>query len=177
MANYMKVAWLVWILYLKGQRFLKHQQAVEAKMKIGLSYSRCVRDIVDGVVDIDDVLVLITRTDFDPHDDEQWSGIWIGYGGGTDNAYSRGFFSHSNPEWAGYHDEDQFRSVSIELWETGKLHQPRKFGAHPSRRPEIWLEAVLPNTELAKNPAAQMAWDKFQTIAGLTNVELDDKYR
>ena len=146
-------------------------------MKIGLSYSRCVRDIVDGVVNIDDVLVLITRTDFDPHDDEQWSGIWIGYGGGTDNAYSRGFFSQSNPEWAGYHDEDQFRSVSIELWETGKLHQPRKFGTHPARRPEIWLEAVLPNTELAKNPAAQMAWDKFQTIAGLTNVELDDKYR
>ena len=47
-------------------------------MKIGLSYSRCVRDIVDGVVDIDDVLVLITRTDFDPHDDQQWRGIWIG---------------------------------------------------------------------------------------------------
>ena len=146
-------------------------------MKIGLSYSRCVRDIVDGVVDIDDVLVLITRTDFDPHDDDQWSGIWIGYGGGTDNAYSRGFFSQSNPEWAGYMDEDRFRSVSIELWETGKLHQPRKFGAHPARRPEIWLEAVLPNAELAKNPAAQMAWDKFQTIAGLTNVELDNKYR
>jgi hypothetical protein len=35
-------------------------------MKIGLSYSRCVRDIVDGAVDINDVLVLITRTDFDP---------------------------------------------------------------------------------------------------------------
>jgi len=27
-------------------------------MKIGLSYSRCVRDIVDGVVDIADVLFL-----------------------------------------------------------------------------------------------------------------------
>ena len=146
-------------------------------MKIGLSYSRCVKDIVDGKVNIDDVLILITRTDFDPHDDEQWSNIWIGYGGGTDNAYSRGFFSHSNPEWAGYHDEDQFRSVSIELWETGKLHQPRKFGAHPARRPEIWLEAVLPNSELEKNPSAKMAWDKFQTIAGLSSVELDDKYR
>jgi len=47
-------------------------------MKIGLSYSRCVRDIVNGVVDIDDVLVLITRTDFDPRDNEQWQGIWIG---------------------------------------------------------------------------------------------------
>lgn len=148
-------------------------------MKIGLSYSRCVRDIVDGVVAIEDVLVVISRTDFDPHDDEQWAGIWLGYGGGTENAYSRGFFSQSNPEWAGYtdEDEDRFRSVSIELWETGKLHQPRKFGAHPSRRPEIWLETVLPNSELENNPAAKMAWEKFQTIAGLTNVELDKEYK
>jgi len=146
-------------------------------MKIGLSYSRCVRDIVDGVVDIADVLVLITRTDFDPHDDKQWSGIWIGYGGGTDNAYSSGFFSHSNPEWAGYHDEDQFRSVSIELWESGKLHQPRKFGARPNRRPEIWLETVLPDSEMMNRPAVKDAWDQFQTIAGLTNTKLDKSYR
>jgi hypothetical protein len=146
-------------------------------MKIGLSYSRCVRDIVDGKVDIEDVLVLITRTNFDPHDDEQWQGIWVGYGGGTENAYSNGFFSHSNPEWAGYDNEALFRLVSTELWDQGKLHQPRKFGAHPSRRPEIWLEAVLPSSELERNPAAKSAWDKFQTIAGLTNVELDDKYK
>ena len=146
-------------------------------MKIGLSYSRCVRDIVDGRVSIDDVLVLITRTDFDPHNDDQWKGIWIGYGGGTDNAYTRWLLSHSNPEWAGYHDEDQFRSISIELWETGKLHQPRKFGAHPSRRQEIWLEAVLPNEELDKNPTAKKAWEKFQMVAGLSNVKLDDKYQ
>jgi hypothetical protein len=146
-------------------------------MKIGLSYSRCVRDIVDGKVDIDDVLVLITRTDFDPHDDEQWQGIWIGYGGGHTNAYSQGFFSHSNPEWAGYDNEALFRLISTELWDQGKLHQPRKFGAHPSRRPEIWLEAVLPSSELESNPAAKKAWDSFQTIAGLTNVELDDKYK
>jgi hypothetical protein len=146
-------------------------------MKIGLSYSRCVRDIVDGVVDINDVLVLITRTDFDPHDDDQWKGIWNGYGGGTENAYSGGFFGHSNPEWAGYANEDQFRSVTCMLYDDGKMHQPRKFGAHPQRRPEIWLEAVLPNSELEKNPTAKLAWEKFQTIAGLANVELDDKYR
>jgi hypothetical protein len=36
---------------------------------------------------------------------------------------------------------------------------------------------VLPSSELEKNPAAKSAWDKFQTIAGLTNVELDDQYR
>ena len=139
-------------------------------MKIGLSYSRCVRDIVDGVVDINDVLVIISRTDFDPHDSEQWSGIWQGY-------HQRGGWSQ--PEWGHYaeEDEDRLRSVSIELWESGKLHQPRKFGAHPSRRPEIWLEAVLPSSELEKNPAAKIAWDKFQTVAGLTNVNLDKEYK
>jgi hypothetical protein len=146
-------------------------------MKIGLSYSRCIRDIVDGVVDINDVLIIIARTDFDPHDDKQWEDIWIGYGGGSDLTYSRGLFSQSNPEWAGYHDEDRFRSVSIELWESGKFHQPRKFGAHPSRRPEIWLETVLPSSELETNPAAKKAWESFQTIAGLTNVNLDKEYK
>ena len=81
-------------------------------MKIGLSYSRCVKEIVDGVVDINDVLVVIARTDFDPHDDEQWKNIWEGYS-------IRGGWSA--PEWHGYKDEDEdrFRSVSIELWEMG----------------------------------------------------------
>jgi hypothetical protein len=139
-------------------------------MKIGLSYSRCVRDIVDGVVDINDVLVLITRTDFDPHNDEQWQKIWQGY-------HQRDGWS--NPEWSHYTNEDQdlFRNISIELYDTGKMHQPRKFGAHPSRRPEIWLEAVLPSSELKTNPAAKDAWDKFQTIAGLTNVKIDTEYQ
>jgi hypothetical protein len=139
-------------------------------MKIGLSYSRCIRDIVDGVVDIADVLVVISRTDFDPRDDKQWSSIWQGY---------RMRSGWSNPEWEDYadEDEDRVRSVSIELIESGKLHQPRQFGASPSRRPEIWLEAVLPSSELATNPAAKQAWDKFQTIAGLTNVQLDESYK
>ena len=143
-------------------------------MKIGLSYSRCVRDIVDGRVDIEDVLVLITRTDFDPHDDAQWKDIWTGYGGGQ--TFGSPF---SSPEWMDYpaEDEDRFRSVSIELWETGKLHQPRKFGAHPSRRREIWLETVLPDSELESRPAVKAAWDQFQTVAGLTNVKLDREYR
>jgi hypothetical protein len=141
-------------------------------MKIGLSYSRCVLDIVEGRVDIDDVLILITRTDFDPRDDKQWEGIWSGYCLG----------GMSNPEWGNYDfhskdDEDKFRSISIMLWEDGKMHQPRQFGAYPKRRPEFWLEAVLPNEELEKNPAAKIAWEKFQTVASLTSVNLDKEYR
>jgi hypothetical protein len=146
-------------------------------MKIGLSYSRCIRDIIDGVVDMEDVLVIITRTDFDPNNDEQWASIWQGYGGGTVNAYTQGFFSHSNPEWAGYDDEAKFRKVTIDLYNSGRMHQPRQFGASPRRRPEIWLETVLPSSELELNPAAKAAWNKFQTVAGLTNVDLDKEYK
>jgi hypothetical protein len=146
-------------------------------MKIGLSYSRCVRDIVDGIVDINDVLIIIARTDFNPNDDQEWEAIWQGYGGGTINAYTQGFFSHSNPEWGGYDDETKFRNITIQLYNSGRIHQPRQFGAYPHRRPEIWLEAVLPSSELETNPAAKAAWDKFQTVAGLTNVKLDDEYQ
>lgn len=138
-------------------------------MKVGLSYSRCVRDIVDGKIDMQDVLIVIARTDFDPNNDEQWRGLWIGYGGGTDNGYTTGFFSQSNPEWAGYHDEDRFRSVSIELWESGKLHQPRKFGARPQRMPYYWLEVGLQTEDIESNASVKKAWEQFQIIAGLAN--------
>lgn len=141
-------------------------------MRVGLSFSRCVLDIVEKQIDINDVLVVISRTDFDPHDDTQWAGVWKGY---------TGYHGLSNPEWEFHADrpgaEDEFRSVAIELWESGKFHQPRKFGAHLPRRPEFWLETCLPSSELYRNPAAKKAWDNFQTIAGLTNVNLDKKYQ
>ena len=139
-------------------------------MKIGLSYSRCVKDIVEGKVNINEVLVVIARTNFDPTNDLQWKSIWEGY------TYA-GMFN--NAEWQGYTDEDEqkFRDVTLDLYNSGKLHQPRKFGAHLSRRPEIWLDAVLPNTELERNPAAKNAWEQFQMIAGLTDVKLDHNYQ
>jgi hypothetical protein len=138
-------------------------------MKIGLSYSRCVLDIVEGRVDMEDVLVIIARTDFDPRDDKHWADIWAGYSGSD--------WSNSRPEWAGSnHTEQKFRDTSIQLWETGRLHQPRQFGWRPARRAEYWLEAVLPPSELERNPAARDAWDRFQVIAGLSNIRVDREY-
>ena len=135
-------------------------------MKIGLSYSRCVRDIVQGRVDINDVLVVISRTDFDPNDDKQWADIWLGYRYGL------------NPEWwdCRVTDDGHYRLVSIALWETGRFHQPRKFGARPRRHSYHWLETVLSSEELDANPTVKDAWDKFQMVAGLTNVKLDRVY-
>lgn len=132
-------------------------------MKIGLSLSRCVRDIVEGRVNIDDVLVLITRTDFDPTVDAQWESIWAGY-------------TTFNPEWEGL-EHDEVKAVVMLLWGEGKIHQPRKFGAYPRRRPEYWLETVLPESELERNPAAKDAWDRFQVVAGLANIGVDRDYQ
>jgi len=142
-------------------------------MKVGLSYSRCIRDIVDGTVDINDVLVIVARTDFDPHDDEQWQGIWQGYAGGSDANLMRGYFSGSNPEWAGYTDEDEsrFRQVSIDLWDQGKFHQPRKFGANPQRMSYYWLEVGLTSHDIDSNPTVKKAWEQFQILAGLANTK------
>ena len=32
----------------------------------------------------------------------------------------------------------------VELYESGKLHQPRQFGRHPQRMPYYWLECFVP---------------------------------
>ena len=141
-------------------------------MKVGLSYSRCVLDIVEGRVDINDVLVVIARTNFDPNVDEQWSGIWSGYVHGGMSAAEWGNYDLYNKE-----HESKFRDVSVSLWEQGKFHQPRKFGAHPMRRSEFWLETCLPDSELEHNPAAKIAWDNFQVVAGLADVKLDKTYQ
>ena len=134
-------------------------------MKVGLSLSRCIKDIVECRVDYEDVLVIVARTDFDPHNDAHWKGIWEGYRYG----------GMSNPEWAGAEpnstDEEAsaiYRNVAIRLYDNGKLHQPRQFGAHPARLPYYWLDTFAPEEEIAKNPAAQKAWNNYKLIAGLS---------
>lgn len=128
-------------------------------MKVGLSLSRCMRDILEEKVDIYDVLVVVARTDVDPYNDAHWKAIWDGYLYG----------GYSNPEWAGLEDrEAAMRDILIALHESGKLHQPRKFGAHPARLPYYWLDTFAPEEEIAKNPAAQKAWDNYKLIAGLS---------
>ena len=128
-------------------------------MKVGLSLSRCVRDIYEGKVDMLDVLVVIARTDFDPYNDTHWEGIWQGYLYG----------GMSNPEWAGLGDHKEgMRKVCTDLLDSGKFHQPRKFGAHPARMPYYWLDTFAPEEEIATNPAVQKAWDKYKLLAGLS---------
>jgi len=134
-------------------------------MKVGLSFSRCIRDIVEAQVLYEDVLVIVARTDFDPYNDVHWKGIWEGYRYG----------GLSNPEWADAEpnmtDEeasDVYRNITKQLYDGGKLHQPRQFGAHPVRLPYHWLDTFAPEEEIASNPTVQKAWDKYKMLAGLS---------
>jgi len=135
-------------------------------MKVGLSFSRCVRDVVEARVNFEDILVIIARTDFNPHDSSQWNEIWNGY-------RHRGGWSES--EWASAEPgmseekvEEMYRNVTTQLYDNGKIHQPRQFGGHPARMPYYWLECVVPENELSSNPTAQKAWEKYKMLAGLT---------
>lgn len=135
-------------------------------MRIGLSLSRCVRDIVTKKVNYDDVLIIIARTDFDPLDDKQWGSIWKGYGGGghINNIWS-------TPEWVNFAqaDEGAVRAVCIALQTDGKLHQPRQFGGNPLRLPYYWLETMAPDEDTESNPTIKKAWDQYKIVAGLSN--------
>jgi allantoicase len=126
-------------------------------MKIGLSLSRCIRDIFTGAVEENDVLVIIARTDFDPHNDNHWNNIWEGY---TQGGLSRA-------EWADFRDEYvSFRRLALELYDDGKIHQPRHYGAHPPRLPYHWLDCVVRPQE--HNPAQAKAWQNYLTITDLS---------
>jgi hypothetical protein len=134
-------------------------------MKVGSSLSRCVRDIYEGTVDIYDVLVIVARTDFDPENDKQWLSIWAGYAGGNGQGSL-----HSAPEWSSIpaEDEQKVRDICIKLKTMGKLHQPRQYGAHPTRLDHYWYDVVLSNDIVQSNPAAKKAWDNYKIIAGLS---------
>ena len=138
-------------------------------MKVGLSLSRCVRDIFDGKVNYNDVLVIIARTKFHPLNEGDWEEIWEGY--------TRKQSAFSYPEWIDYKDHEmEFKKIVQDLHVDGKLHQPRMTGGHPERRPEVWLETFLPPDELETNPAVKEAWEQFQIIAGLASVQIDKSY-
>ncbi len=138
------------------------------KMKVGSSLSRCARDIYEGKVDKNDVLVIIARTDFDPYNDVQWTSIWLSYSGGQlmGSMYSQSEWSNIPAE-----DEQKLRDVILDLYDAGKIHQPRKFGAHPTRLNHHWYDVILSPDDLKNNPAAESAWEDYKFAAKLSSAK------
>jgi hypothetical protein len=124
-------------------------------MKVGISFSECIRDIVIGKVLFDDVMVICARTNFSVDQLANWISVWDWYKTGT---------------WAGL-DEQQTKNVAISLWKTGKIHQPRMFKNDVTwglGRP-IWRDLVVPPGEMEFNTELKTAWDNYQTV--LSNLQ------
>ena len=125
-------------------------------MKIGFSLGRCVRDIVNGEVGVDDVAFLITATSI--HNTEQLSQVIQMY------TYEDGYLLGL--------DEAECQRVALELWNTNRLLQPRKQGLRRHQQPEnsIWVD-IFP-TKLSENESVKKAWDSYRFMLHMVeNVE------
>jgi hypothetical protein len=115
-------------------------------MKIGFSLGRCVRDIVNGEVSIDDVAFLIAATNI--KDPEQ-----------LDNVIDHYMFE---PGYLLGLDFEKCKEVARGLWSTNRIIQPRAQGMHRHAQPEnsIWVD-IFP-TELSNNESVKKAWDAYR---------------
>ena len=115
-------------------------------MKIGFSFGRCVRDIVNGDVSIDDVAFIIAATNI--REIEQLAPVINDYMFREDYLYGL--------------DEDECQRVASELWNSNKLLQPRRQGLHRHKQPEnaIWVD-IFPTTA-SENESVKRAWDTYR---------------
>lgn len=115
-------------------------------MKIGFSFGRCIRDIVNGLVDLKDVAFIITATSM--RDREHMENVIKMY--------------MNEPRYLADLDYDQCIEVACRLWDTNRLLQPRLQGLHRHAQPEnsVWVD-MFP-TELSQNESVKNAWNAYR---------------
>jgi hypothetical protein len=127
-------------------------------MKIGFSLGRCIRDIVNGEVALDDVAFIIAATNI--HSEEQLAQVVDSYLYRDDYLYML--------------DEQQCREVALELWNSNRILQPRRQGMHRHKQPEnsVWVD-MFPTVN-SNNDAVKKAWDGYRFMLHMVeNVDTD----
>jgi hypothetical protein len=127
-------------------------------MKIGFSYGRCIRDIVNGEVAYDDVAWIISGTALQ----DEAAILWC-----VEDYLGR-------PDYLLGLDEEQCKEVGLRLYNEGKVFQPRLQGIRAFRIPEDALWADLFPTTLADNEAAKKAWEAYRFMLHLTEQVPED---
>lgn len=127
-------------------------------MKIGTSLGKCVKSLLDGDVDYDDVLFIVSNTN--GPDEEKLRGIMSEYWYG----------SYRKPEYdLSAYTEEQAQDMAVRLFQDGKLFQPRMFvkggwgNAHQLR--DTWYD-IMPS--IGGGEAAKNAWDAYVMMSKLS---------
>jgi len=121
-------------------------------MKIGFSFGRCIRDIVNGEVAYDDVAWIISGTAFESA--ESAKRVIQDYLYRSDYLYGL--------------DEEKCMEVGIGLYNEGKVFQPRLQGIRAFHIPEGAVWADMFPTNMANNQAAKSAWDAYRFMLHMT---------
>jgi hypothetical protein len=125
-------------------------------MKLGLSLSRCVKDIVMGEINPDDVMVIVARTSFDFTKSENHDALWLHYS-----------YTSSDPWYT--LDMNTTKDTIMQLYMDGKIFQPRLYGAHPTRIriSRHWMELIGVWNDEHDTPAVKEAWEHYQNMLAL----------
>ncbi len=115
-------------------------------MKIGFSLGRCIRDIVNGEVSVDDVAFIITATNI--KSEQQLDNVISVYTGEPGYLLGLKF--------------EECKEVAHALWHSNRILQPRAQGMHRHMQPEnsIWVD-IFP-TALSDNEAVKNSWEKYR---------------
>jgi hypothetical protein len=121
-------------------------------MKIGFSLGRCIRDIVNEKISIDDVAFIIASTHITTR--ERLADVILTY--------------TAEPTYLHGCDYDQCMVIAEALWDTNRLLQPRRQGLHRHAQPEnaVWVD-MFP-TMLSENQSVKTAWDAYRFMLHMT---------
>jgi hypothetical protein len=127
-------------------------------MKIGFSFGRCIRDIVNGEVDYDDV-------------------AWIISGTAVKDAEAAKFVIQDylyRPDYLYGLDEEKCYEVGMRLFNEGKVFQPRLQDIRAFRIPEGAIWADLFPTNVSESDAVKKAWDAYRFMLHMTTQVHED---
>ena len=122
-------------------------------MKIGFSFGRCLKDLVNGTVKLEDVMCIIARTHMIT--EEHVKNVIKEY------TYRRDYLMGFDPA--------ECERIGLELWKSGKILEPRANGISASSVPRdyIWMD-LYPTEADVTSDGVKEAWEAYRLMITLT---------
>lgn len=127
-------------------------------MKVGFSFGRCIRDIVNGIVAYEDVAFIITGTALRDEEAIKWC---------VDEYMLR-------HDYLSGLDHEQCTKIAIDLYLDGKIFQPRLQNIRAFHIPEGAVWADLFPTNVSNSDAVKKAWENYRFMLHMTTQVHED---